>query len=203
MPTFGDGDSMSVPFSWDQGGFYPYGSDGFRETWYIARDGAANRGPFYRHYSSSLGNHRDSPSPSESGYTLEGTLGYPWTADLGGMKPLRRLYNSSITDHRTWLFDPPLPPGYVVNATWWPGGASPRLGYQRFANLPDQCSAVAAGEAAGSVLQNSKLRVRFNKIWGNAIGELTHLASGQDLVSSSIGDMMQSVIFYGGPDSSH
>jgi hypothetical protein len=201
MPSFGDGDSKTVPFSEDQDTSPPNGSDGLRETWYVARDspGTNSDRELYRYYSSSLQNYLDSPTSSQAGYVQDRLLGYPWRADLGGMKPLRRYYNSSISDHRTWLFDstPATPAGYSLNATWWETGTTPRLGYQRFTNLPDQCQTVAQGEGAGTVLQNTKLRVRFNKIWGNAIGEITY--QGQDLVSSSIGDMVQSVLWYGGP----
>lgn len=205
MPNLGNGDSMTTVFSQDQGTYFPNGSTGFRETWYIARDPGSDRGALYRHYDPVSQNHADSPNVSEPGFGLQTLLGYPWTIDQGGQKPLRVYYSASKNDHMTWGYDLPtrtgegMPTDWGTAAIWWQGSSSGRGGYQRFGNKVDQCTAVTEGEAAGVVLQNSKLRIKFNKIWGNAIGELKYLAgTGQpDLVSSAIGDMLQSVIYYG------
>ncbi len=199
MPTFGDGNSMSAPFWNDQGTFFGFGSAGFEETWYVPRDAASGAGPLYRHLGG-VNDHMDSPSASEPGYTVGlggNPLGFPWTSALAGTSSIRRYFKSSSADHRTWLLTSP-PAGYSTDVTWDSGSGTPRYGYQRFGNLLDQCSTIALADPIGTKIQNSKVRVGFNPIWGNAIGEITHLATGKQIVSHSIGDMVQSVIFYGG-----
>lgn len=206
MPAFGDGDSMSRPFWLDQGVSYPYGSAGFQETWYIARDQLPGTAPFYSLYNASEGNHKDAPTATEGSYItdLGQPHGYAWLVGGEGMRPLSRYYRSVINDHRTWLFSE-APTGYATNAIYW-GYADPTLGrwgYERFGNSLDKSSVVSVADSIGQKMQNSKLRLGFNPIWGNAIGEITHLQSGRQIVSHAIGDMVQSVIFYGGPDPNH
>lgn len=195
MPTFGDGDSMTSPFWLDQGTALPFGSDGLRETWYISRDNLANTAPLYRLLGNS--NHMDSPATSEGVHTLNMGVphGYPWTVDAPGLQPIRRYLNSSLSDHRTWLFNQ-TPAGYVTNATWWTSGATPRLGYQRFGNPLDMCGVFA--DAYGLYqLDNPTFTIDFNKIWGGAIGKILYKPLGKQLVSESIGDMAQSTLFRG------
>lgn len=198
MPSFGDGDSMTSPFWLDQGTARPFDSLGLQETWYIARDAETGTAPFYRLLGS--GNHRDSAQSSEVGYTLNLGVphGYPWTSDLGGMLPIQRYFKSSINDNRTWLNGSP-PADYTLDMSYDSASKSPRFGYPRFGNFLDQCSVINLADATGVKLQNGTLRVGFNPIWGNAVSELTHLASGQQIVSPSIGDMLQAVLWYGGP----
>ncbi|MEM7480157.1 MAG: hypothetical protein AAF481_03190 [Acidobacteriota bacterium] len=197
MPNFGNGDSLTNPFWLDQGTAFPFGSEGFRETYYIARDATTpNTAPFYRVYSPTQVDHMDAPEPNPApslGYALEFTHGYAFSTNLPGTAPITRYINQSIFDHRTWM-NSSTPAGYSPGASWksW-------RGYPRYGNLLDQCSVINDGNALGNVTQNSTFRVRHNPIWGNAIGEITHLPTGKQLVSHSIGDMVNAAIFYGVP----
>lgn len=193
MPSFGDGDSMTSPFWHDKGASPPFGSDGLRETWYISRDNLAGTAPMNRLFGA--GNHVDSPLTSEGPYIPDLGLphGYPWTAAGAGLLPMRRYYNSSITDHRTWLFDQ-APAGYTPGATYWANSAHPSFGYQRFGNKIDRCGVLA--DAYGTwELSNSTFKIDFNKIWGGAIGRILYEPLNKQLVSESIGDMVQSTLF--------
>ena len=195
MPGFGDGDSMTSPFWHDQGTATPFGSPGLSETWYISRDQLSGTAPFYRLLAYS--NHMDSPHTSEGAYVLDLGLphGYPWTTQKPGTNPLRRYYNSSISDHRTWLYSQ-TPSGYTTGATWTTATPTPRYGYERFGNQLDMCSVYAASYGTYQ-LQNSTFKIEFNKIWGGAIGRITHLPTGKQLASEAIGDMVQSTLFRG------
>jgi len=197
MPSFGDGDSMTNPFWLDQGTAFPYGSAGFQETWYIPSTNLANTAPLYRLYSPSNLDHMDWTS-GVTGYNTEFTHGYPWTYQEQGTLPISRYLKSSIFDHRTWL-NSQIPTGYAIDAILSTANGLPRYGYERYGNLLDQCSVINTGNSVGTKLQNSKLRVGFNPIWGNAISEITQLSSNKQVVSHSIGDMVQSVLWYGGP----
>lgn len=204
MPTFGDGDSMSRPFWHDQGTSFPFGSAGLQESWYLARDAIPNTAAFYSLLYGGQADHMDSPYSSEGSYVLDLGIphGFAWLSDFGGMKPLRRYYKSSINDHRTWLYSS-TPPGYSIGATYSTMTSTPRYGYERYGNLLDQCSVINLANSIGVKMQDSKLRVGFDPIWGNAISEVTDLATGKQIVSHSIGDMLQSVLWYGGPDGQH
>lgn len=196
MPNFGDGDSMTNPFWLDKGTAFPFGSEGFRETWYVARDQMANTAPFYRLYSPNFQDHMDAkdPDPAPSlGFSQELVHGYAFTTSLPGTAPLTRYIKGSIFDHRTWM-NSSAPAGYSTGVAW-----TNRRGYPRYGNLLDQCSVISDGLALGHTLQNATFRVRYNPIWGNAIGEITHLPTGKQLVSHSIGDMVNAAVFYGGP----
>ncbi|HEX3764841.1 MAG TPA: hypothetical protein VHW23_39365 [Kofleriaceae bacterium] len=196
MPNFGDGDSMTDPWWLFDGTAPPFGADGFHETWYISRDALAGTGPFYRLFSPNLSDHMDSVDPSDAsglGYHEEFLHNYPWTTQQPGMLPLTRYLRGDIFDHRTWLNSAP-PAGYASDLTWNAASGIPRFGYQRFGNLPDQASVLAAGYAS---LQNSVMRIDYNRIWGNAIGRITYLPTQTQLVREQIGAMVQSTIFSG------
>lgn len=200
MPTFGNGDSLSIRFDQDNGNNYPFGSDGFHETWYIPASNLSGTAPLYRLYSPTYQDHMDAPDPNAGaslGYSSEFILGYPYTTQKPGTSPITRYIKGDIFDHRTWLASP-APPGYSLGVAWSTATSTPRYGYQRFANLPDQCAVQTAALAMDSRLENSKLRVRFNPIWGNAIMEITHKPTGKQIVQPSIGDMLQFVLWYGG-----
>jgi hypothetical protein len=197
MPNFGDGDSMTNPFWLDQGTSFPYGSAGFQETWYIPRSNLVNTAPLYRLYSPGNVDHMDWTA-GVSGYTTEFTHGYPWTYQAPGTLPISRYLKSSIFDHRTWL-NSQIPSRYAVDAIMSTANGLPRYGFERFGNLLDQCSVINMGNAIGTKLQNSKLRVGFDPLWGNAISEMTQLATTKQVVSHSIGEMVQSVLWYAGP----
>jgi hypothetical protein len=109
---------------------------------------------------------------------------------------MRRYIKTSINDHKTWLFSS-APAGYSVNATWWASGATPRLGYERFGNKLKKADVLAAAYNT-HFLDNGVVRVDFNKIWGNAIGKITQLSSGKQIARESIGDMVQTVVRFGG-----
>jgi hypothetical protein len=200
MPGLGDGDSETLSFDIDQGTSYPFGSEGFRETWYVPKDPGTGRAPFYRHYSAPYQDHMDDPNASAAptlGFVQEAVLGYPFTTSLEGTKPLTRYLNGGIFDHRTWL-NSSAPPGYSVGSVF-----TNRRGYERFGNLTDLCSTQAAAAAIATSLQNSTMRVKFHPIWGNTIYELTHLPTGKQLVRPDIGMMIQMDLWYGGTDPDH
>lgn len=201
MPNFGDGDSMSNPFWLDQGTAFPYGSAGFQETWYIPSTNLSNTAPLYRLSNPTSLDHMDWTA-AVSGYTTELTHGYPWTSQVPGTLPISRYLKSSIFDHRTWR-NSQVPTGYASDAIMSTANGLPRYGYERYGNLLDQCTVINTGNSIGTKLQNTKLRVGFNPIWGNAISEITQLSTGKQVVSHSIGDMVQSVLWYGGPDAQH
>jgi hypothetical protein len=196
MPSFGNGDSMTDPWWLFDGTAPPFGADGFHETWYISRDALGGTAPFYRLYSPSTVDHMDSVNPNDAaslGYHEEFLHNYPWTTQQPGMLPLTRYLRGDIFDHRTWLNSAP-PAGYASDLTWNAASGIPRFGYQRFGNLPDQASVLAAGYAS---LQNTVMRIDYNRIWGNAIGRITYLPTQTQLVREQIGAMVQSTIFSG------
>ncbi|HEX2122759.1 MAG TPA: hypothetical protein VHL59_14070 [Thermoanaerobaculia bacterium] len=196
MPQFHDGDSMTEPF-WLTGGANPgFGSDGFRETWYIPRENLANTAALYRNYKPDFANHLDSWIAGEAGYTFEFTHGYPWTTQKAGTRPLTRYLNGTIFDHRLW-FKSAAPGGYAVDAVMSSQNGVPRYGYERFGNLLDRCQTLAVAYSAANKLENATLRVEFNKIWGNAIGKITHKPTGRQIVDEDLGAMVQSTIFHG------
>lgn len=198
MPGYWDGDSMTEPF-WLTGGANPgFGSDGFRETWYIPRDNLASTAPLYRNYKPDYGDHMDSWFAGEGGYNLEFMHGYPWTFQRTGTRPLTRYLNGGIFDHRLWFNSAP-PAGYSADVVMSSANGIPRYGYQRFGNLLDRCQTWAVAYDATNKLENATLKVEFNKIWGNAIGKITHLPTGRQIVDEDIGAMVQSTIFHGTP----
>jgi hypothetical protein len=217
LPLFGDGNSVTNPWWHDQGTVHPYGSDGFRETWYVANDDMASTDPLYRLWSEAHLDHMDSPFPEESGYVRAApfdthALGFPWTSDLGGMKPMRRYFEPAIHDHRTWLYSAfPTPPGYVAGATWDSASSTPRYGYERFGTKLDHCDILAPGPgepAAYGVhyLQSPPgelhpIRIDFNRVWGNAVGRIYYDYGAPDeekqIVAEEIGEMVQVALWRG------
>lgn len=193
MPAFGDGDSMTEPVWLNGGTAKPFGSEGLRETWYISRDALTGTAPFYRLIGGA--DHMDSHDPNEAsglGYGQEFRHGYPWTTQKPGMSPLTRYLRGDIFDHRTWLANQ-TPAGYSLDLRWDAFSGNPRFGYQRFGNLLQHCNVYPI--AYQDSLTNAKLKIEFNKVWGNAIGKITWLPTGQQLVREQIGAMVQSTLF--------
>ncbi len=122
------------------------------------------------------------------------TLGSPWTTQQTGTQPLTRYLKNSIFDHRTWLATQ-TPSGYAADARWDQASGYAMFGHERFGNLTDFCSVLAAGYVDNLI--NAKIRIDFNQIWGNAIGRITWLPTGQQLVREQIGAMAQSTLFGG------
>lgn len=191
-----------------------------RETWYTRRGSLSGQtAPFYRCKNSSVPDHRDSASSSEGSPSYDCTnLGVPviqanpWLdaaktsrtpvgSATSGLLPLRRYLKSGGMDHKTWTSTTPA--GYALNTTF--SSANARLGYERFGKLLDKSQVIGAGESSGygtHFLDNTILRVDFNRTWGNAIGRITQLSTGRQIVSEPIGDMVQSVVRFnaGDPD---
>ncbi|HEV7671810.1 MAG TPA: hypothetical protein VGS22_25085 [Thermoanaerobaculia bacterium] len=179
-----------------------------RETWYVPRAAAicpTSTAPLYRTYNAALQDFRDSPLTNETpGYNLDNVLGSPgalacpWTSSVRtGLVPLTRFAKASISDAKTWIPTPPS--GYVADATW-SSGSTARLGYPRFGQVLEK-DPVLAGPAYGTYsLDNGILHVDFNRVWGNGVGKITHLSSGQQIVSESIGAMVQTVARWGTGD---
>lgn len=181
-------DSRSVPTWLSLSG----SSNNLRESWYFPLESDSDTGPLYRLVNGSTGAHADDPN-TLAGYSSEFVHGYPWTSRVrDGLTPMRRYLNTSTGDFRTWLFGE-TPSGYVANETWWASGVSPRLGYERFGTVLT-FPAILSEVYDTYVLENAFLKVEANKAWGNAVGRITHKASGRQLVSEGIGDMVQSVM---------
>lgn len=192
-----------------------------RETWYVRKEALSGQtGPLYRCRNGAIPDHRDSASSSEGApsYTCLNSLGQldslgnPWSdpakanrtpagAVSSALLPLRRYLKTGGSDHKTWLST--TPSGYQLNTTF--SGANARLGYERFGKLLQKSQVIGSGESSGygvNFLDNAVLRVDFNRTWGNAIGRITQVATGRQIVSEPIGDMVQSVVRFanGDPD---
>jgi hypothetical protein len=184
-----------------------------RETWYVARSSQGSEtAPFNRLFSGA--DHMDSPFASEGSYSTQLALDFPWTSAAkagrtpagtmtSGLTPISRYLRASPFDHQTWLTSQ-APAGYGLEATYnGADGVPERLGYERFGNLLSKADVLGtngSGPAYGThFLDNAVLRVDFNKIWGNAVGRITQLGSGRQIVLEPIGDMVQTVVRF--PDS--
>ena len=194
MPSYGNGDSMTEPFSLNGGTGQPFGSDGFRETWYVPRDNLAGTGAFYRLLGGA--DHMDSDNPNEAsslGYGMEFQLAWPWTSQQPGTKAISRYLNQSVFEHRTWM-NTQTPAGYNLSTRWDGVSAPARFGYERYGNKLQWCDVEAVAYTSNSI-SNSKLQIDFHKIWGNAIGRITWKPTNTQLVREQIGAMVQSTIF--------
>lgn len=195
MPQYGSGDSMTEPFSLNGGSGTRFGSETFRETWYVPKNPATGTAPFYRLLGGA--DHMDSDNPNEAsslGYAMEFTLGNPWTSALPGTKALTRYRSTTAFEHRTWM-NTQTPSGYTLSARWDGTSAPARYGYERHGNLQPWCEVEKVAYLNNSI-SNSKLKIEFHKIWGNAIGRITWLPTGHQLVREEIGAMVQSTIFH-------
>ncbi len=182
-----------------------------RETWYVRKASLTGQtGPLYRCWNSAIPDHRESSSSSEGSPAYSCVSGppniltNPWIdsakasrtpvgSTTSGLLPLRRYVKSGGTDYRTWI--EATPNGYVLNTTF--SSTNARLGYQRFGKLLHMDQVLGTGANSGyglNFLDNGVLKVDFNSIWGNAIGRITQLATGRQIVSEPIGDMVQSVV---------
>ena len=192
-----------------------------RETWYVRREGLEGQsGPLYRCVNSLLLDSRDSVSTSEGAPAYNcfvgsspNILANPWLASAqsgrkptevasSGLLPLRRYRKTGGTDYRTWTAS--VPAGFTLDTLLGSPSAT-RYGYQRFGKLLKKDQVLGAGESSGYgtySLNNGTLWVDLNSTWGNAIGKIRHIPSGQQIVSEPIGDMVQSVIRFdsGDPD---
>jgi hypothetical protein len=193
-------DSVTVPIEESLAG--TAGNSSVVETWYVPALQDSSTAPLYRHYSSSRKESLDDPSTpftAISGYSQQRILGYPFTARVrDGLKPMSRYLNMTTNDYRTWL-QSQAPVGFQGNATWWATGVTPRLGYERFANLLRYTDVYAAAYGPFD-LNNTNLKVGINKIWGNGIGTITHLPSGRQIVIPGIGEMVQTTLRFNPPE---
>ncbi|HYR27362.1 MAG TPA: hypothetical protein VEU30_02790, partial [Thermoanaerobaculia bacterium] len=223
MPSYGSGDSMTEPFAFRDGqmGTHPFGSAGPRETWYVSKTNLAGTAPFYRLIGGA--DHMDSDDPNEAssiGYQMEFPLGWPWTGSTlpPGMQPITRYLNPNNFDHRTWLptatpigYNPAPPAGYVVDRQWNAASGAPRYGYPRYGTRLRWCEVnddvYTPGSPLNASIENTKWKVEFNPVWGNAIGRIYWKGHGTpiQLVVDDIGSMVQSTIFNTAPkyDANH
>jgi hypothetical protein len=227
MPNFGSGsnmgDSMTQPYWVDSSltNGDVFGAAGWNETWYLPADAdGSNRRTMYRLYSSAYGDHMDSEDGAEGstlGYSAELVPGYPFTASVEGTSPLTRYFSSNGFDHRTER------PGLSLSATNGNGqtlsygeefrwnnttGRPTMYGYPRYGRLyklsttasatNGRCAALTYGYV--NQLDNNRVRVDFNREWGNAIGRIVF--DGRQLVDDiNIGALVQSVLWVVGPSS--
>ncbi|MDX1999530.1 MAG: hypothetical protein SF066_17565 [Thermoanaerobaculia bacterium] len=193
-------DSITVPIEESLAG--TTGTSPVEEIWYVPANPGSSTGPLYRHYSSSRRETLDDPSSPFTalpGYSQQRVLGYPYTARVrDGVKPMSRYVNVTTNDYRTWL-QSQAPSGFQPNATWWATGATPRLGYERFANKLLYTDVYAAAYDKYG-MNNSYLKVDINKIWGNGIGRITHLGTGRQIVIPGIGEMVQTTLRFNPPE---
>lgn len=209
MPSFNGGHSMSLPFGAGvNDADRPYGSDGFHETWYIPRDALSGTSAFSRAYNPSNADHIDLPGTAGSGgYAFELLHGYPWTTQKSGTLPITRYIRFSPTfDHRTSLFSSPgagispTPAGYQVDAVFSTANGIPLYGFQRFNNCLARNAITPYPNALTyqDTLNNGTLQIDFNRVWGNAIGRITYLPTGQQVVNGDdIGSLVQGALFEG------
>lgn len=172
------------------------------ETWYVPRyTGSCPTGTssLLRVYKSASLDHADTPVLGDpTGYSLDttlnaaGTLGCPWnSASRQGLVPIRRYLKTSPVDYLTLLDSAPT--GFSLDETW-SSGTSTRLGYQRFGNQLTDFSSAYDGTYR---LSNGVLTVDFNKLWGNAIGQITQVASGTQIVKNpGPGFLVQSIAWF-------
>ncbi|MBW8878752.1 MAG: hypothetical protein JF614_27655 [Acidobacteria bacterium] len=188
--------------------YHPYGSDGFQETWYIPRDALSGTSAFSRAFNPSNSDHIDLPGTAGgSGYSFEFQHGNPWTTQKPGTLPITRYIRFSPNfDHRTSLFASPAPgysptpAGYQVDAIFSTSTGTPLYGFQRFNNClaRNAVSLYPNPITYQNSLNNGTLQIDFNRVWGNAIGRITYLPRGQQVVNSDdIGSLVQAALFRG------
>jgi hypothetical protein len=125
---------------------YPF--DG--EMYYVADQPGSGRTPLNRYLNAGATDHADGTRPPD-GYSLEETLGYPWTQpSLPGLELLTEAVNPSTGDYALVAPSESLP-GYSVSSL----GV---YGYPRFVNSPEVLLSSSAGgvtvesnQAAGGV----------------------------------------------------
>lgn len=206
MPLHGDGDSMTERITDTDALERRSGSDGWRETSYLAHDALTGTAAWYRLSSSARADHMDSSLSTEASgaphyYVLETTLGYAWTAPAAGLTAMARWFNNTgIFDHRTWRRYSSPGAGYTLEAVHDTANPNPRYGYERFGNLPCRNDVYVAGHHAADTLDNSTLKVEFNRIWGGAIRRIYFTPAGQQtpvqlVKDDDIGALVQSTIF--------
>jgi hypothetical protein len=125
---------------------YPF--DG--EMYYVSDQPGSGRTPLNRYVNAGATDHADGVSPPD-GYSLEETLGYPWTqASLPGLEQLSEAVNPSTGDYALVAPSESLP-GYSVSSL----GV---YGYPRFVNNSEVLLSLSAGgvtvesnQAAGGV----------------------------------------------------
>ena len=125
---------------------YPF--DG--EMYYVSDQPGSGRTPLNRYVNAGATDHADGVSPPD-GYSLEETLGYPWTqASLPGLEHLSEAVNPSTGDYALVAPSESLP-GYSVSSL----GV---YGYPRFVNNSEVLLSLSAGgvtvesnQAAGGV----------------------------------------------------
>ncbi len=201
MPAFGNGDSWTNaiqgphPFGDSSWNLHPYQSDGLREAFYVLRDPQTNTATFQELYSPQELDHMDSDSRTEGsqfGYHWEFTIGNAYTTgSIPGTSPIKRYFNSSIFDHRT---SASVPPGYVNDRTFDLASGTPRYAYTRFNSCLDRDSVSRDSESYIDYLDNGYYHVKFNRIWGNAISQVT-VTNIQLVTDNDLGSLIQSALW--------
>ena len=167
------------------------------ETWYVAHDEEPGvTAPLFRIFRAGPPpDHADAPTSTEgatSGYVPDGLLGYPWRIAGDGLVPLQRFKNPVTGDHATWPTS--TLNGYNLQVVWSTATNRPRLGYPRFGLKLDNLSVLDHAYDHNRNLDNGYMAVRFNQVWGMAIGEI--VVNGENIVQRNIGSMVQSVVRY-------
>ena len=141
-------------------------SDG--STFYLPQSGAAGRTPLNRFFNSTTGDHNDDTAGALSGYTLESTLGFPWTRAITGTQPIQRQTNGATGDNATTHLDE-AKSGYGIS--------NPALayGYARDNNLATDFLSISGGgvtinsnrAAGGSIYELWWNNIEFVNDWDN------------------------------------
>lgn len=191
-----------------------------RDIWYVRKDSLPNESAvLYRCFSGAVNDYRDSSSTSEGAPAYNclvngqpAVQGNPWNDNAkanrtpvgystSGLQPLRRYLKTGGTDYKTWNSSTPV--GYQLNTTF--NGS--RSGYERFGNLLRKTDVIGVNGSGGAgygtyFLDNGAWKVDFNSVWGDSVGRITQIATGKQIVSEPIGDMVGSVVRFshGDPD---
>ena len=181
VPRSGGVDYMTTTASSERNAFT---SDG--QIFYVPRNNDTVTAPLYRLFQSLIPNHMESETQNEGGYSLEGTLGYPWSTTAfpapQGLTQIMRMYNPANQDHATTK------PGEVLPVTGYTQSQGfSKWGFARYNNLDDDNNLLSL--TAGGVT------VASNRNAGGCVWQWTY--RGVPYIDHyDYGREMQSAFFY-------
>ena len=165
---------------------YPF--DG--EIYYVSDQPGSGRTPLSRYVNAGATDHADGTAPPD-GYSLEETLGYPWTqASLPGLELLSEAVNPSTGDYALVAPSDSLP-GYSASSL----GV---YGYPRFVNSSEALLSLSAGgvtvesnKAAGGVTWRwfwNGMQFENHDVYGSEIQAAFYFGTGPNLNPTEAGD---------------
>jgi hypothetical protein len=141
------------------------------QIYYVADQPGSDRAGLNRYVNATITDHADGVNPP-AGYTLDQTLGYPWTqASLPGLELLSEGFNSTRGDYSPMLPGESIP-GYTASSL----GV---YGYPRFANTPEALLSLSAG---GVTVESNKVAggVTWRWFW-NGMQFENHFGYGSEI----------------------